>query len=339
MGKFSRKLGQKGGEFYTPKCVVELLVAMIEPFKGKVYDPCCGSGGMFVQSADFIEKHQGKINNISIYGQELNATTWRLAKMNLVIRGIEANIGDTNGDTFHDDKHKTLRADYILANPPFNVKDYGQESLLEDPRWIYDVPPEGNANYAWIQHMISKLSQNGVAGFVLANGSLSTTKKQEYNIRKKMIENDIIDCIITLPDKLFYTTGIPVSLWFLRKNKQKQKEEILFIDLREKGTLIDRKTRELSEGEILETVNIYHNWINEKDYEDKKGYCYSARLEEIIENDYSLVSGRYVGIDDSCEISKEEIEEQIKTVSEELKELLKINDELTKRLEDTLSNF
>ena len=339
MGKFARNLGQKGGEFYTPKCVVELLVAMIEPFKGKVYDPCCGSGGMFVQSVDFIEKHQGKINNISIYGQELNATTWRLAKMNLVIRGIEANIGDTNGDTFHDDKHKTLRADYILANPPFNVKDYGQESLLEDPRWIYDVPPEGNANYAWIQHMISKLSQNGVAGFVLANGSLSTTKKQEYNIRKKMIEDDIIDCIITLPDKLFYTTGIPVSLWFLRKNKQKQKEKILFIDLREKGTLIDRKTRELSEGEILETVNIYHNWINEKDYEDKKGYCYSARLEEIRENDYSLVSGRYVGIDDSEEMSKEEIEDQIKIVSVELKELLKTNEELTKKLEDILGNF
>jgi len=340
MGKFARNLGQKGGEFYTPKCVVELLVAMIEPFKGKVYDPCCGSGGMFVQSVDFIEKHQGKINNISVYGQELNATTWRLAKMNLVIRGIEANIGDTNGDTFHDDKHKTLRADYILANPPFNVKDYGQESLLEDPRWIYDVPPEGNANYAWIQHMISKLSQNGVAGFVLANGSLSTTStKQEYNIRKKMIEDDIIDCIITLPDKLFYTTGIPVSLWFLRKNKQKQKEKILFIDLREKGTLIDRKTRELSEEEILETVDIYHNWINGKNYEDKKGYCYSAGLEEIRENDYSLVSGRYVGIDDSCEMSKEEIEEQIKTVSEELKELLKINDELTEKLGDILSNF
>ena len=340
MGKFARNLGQKGGEFYTPKCIVELLVAMIEPFKGKVYDPCCGSGGMFVQSVDFIEKHQGKINNISVYGQELNATTWRLAKMNLVIRGIEANIGDTNGDTFHDDKHKTLRADYILANPPFNVKDYGQESLLEDPRWIYDVPPEGNANYAWIQHMISKLSQNGVAGFVLANGSLSTTStKQEYNIRKKMIEDDIIDCIITLPDKLFYTTGIPVSLWFLRKNKQKQKEKILFIDLREKGTLIDRKTRELSEEEILETVDIYHNWINGKNYEDKKGYCYSAGLEEIRENDYSLVSGRYVGIDDSCEMSKEEIEEQIKTVSEELKELLKINDELTEKLGDILSNF
>lgn len=339
MGKFARNLGQKGGEFYTPKCIVELLVAMIEPFKGKVYDPCCGSGGMFVQSVDFIEKHQGKINNISIYGQELNATTWRLAKMNLVIRGIEANIGDTNGDTFHDDKHKTLRADYILANPPFNVKDYGQESLLEDPRWIYDVPPKGNANYAWIQHIISKLSQNGVAGFVLANGSLSTSQKQEYNIRKKMIEDDIVDCIITLPDKLFYTTGIPVSLWFLRKNKQKQKGKILFIDLREKGTLIDRKIRELNEEEIIETVNIYHNWINEKDYEDKKGYCYSARLEEIRENDYSLVSGRYVGIDDSCEMSKEEIEEQIKTVFEELKELLKINDELTEKLGDILSNF
>ena len=339
MGKFARNLGQKGGEFYTPKCVVELLVAMIEPFKGKVYDPCCGSGGMFVQSVDFIEKHQGKINNISVYGQELNATTWRLAKMNLVIRGIEANIGDTNGDTFHEDKHKTLRADYILANPPFNVKDYGQESLLEDPRWIYDVPPKGNANYAWIQHIISKLSQNGVAGFVLANGSLSTSQKQEYDIRKKMIEDDIVDCIITLPDKLFYTTGIPVSLWFLRKNKQKQKGKILFIDLREKGTLIDRKIRELNEEEITETVNIYHNWINEKDYEDKKGYCYSARLKEIVKNDYSLVSGRYVGIDDSGEMSKDEIENQIKTVSEELKELLKINDDLTKKLGNILDNF
>ena len=339
MGKFARNLGQKGGEFYTPKCIVELLVAMIEPFKGKVYDPCCGSGGMFVQSVDFIEKHQGKINNISVYGQELNATTWRLAKMNLVIRGIEANIGDTNGDTFHEDKHKTLRADYILANPPFNVKDYGQESLLEDPRWIYDVPPKGNANYAWIQHIISKLSQNGVAGFVLANGSLSTSQKQEYDIRKKMIEDDIVDCIITLPDKLFYTTGIPVSLWFLRKNKQKQKGKILFIDLREKGTLIDRKIRELNEEEITETVNIYHNWINEKDYEDKKGYCYSARLKEIVKNDYSLVSGRYVGIDDSGEMSKDEIENQIKTVSEELKELLKINDDLTKKLGNILDNF
>ena len=308
---------------------------MIEPFNGKVYDPCCGSGGMFVQSANFVDEHQGNINNISVYGQELNATTWRLAKMNLAIRGIEADLGDSNGDTFHDDKHKALRADYILANPPFNIKDYGQESLLEDPRWKYDVPPKGNANYAWIQHMISKLSPKGVAGFVLANGSLSTSQTQEYNIRKAMIEDDIVDCIITLPDKLFYTTGIPVSLWFLRKQKT-QDNKILFIDLREKGTLIDRKIRELSKEEIKETANTYHNWLKNENYEDIKGYCYSASLEEIRENDYSLVSGRYVGIDDSNEMSKEEVEEQIKIVSSELKELLKENQELAKKVEEIL---
>lgn len=335
MGKFARNLGQKGGEFYTPRCVVELLVEMIEPFNGKVYDPCCGSGGMFVQSANFVDEHQGNINNISVYGQELNATTWRLAKMNLAIRGIEADLGDSNGDTFHDDKHKALRADYILANPPFNIKDYGQESLLEDPRWKYDVPPKGNANYAWIQHMISKLSPKGVAGFVLANGSLSTSQTQEYNIRKAMIEDDIVDCIITLPDKLFYTTGIPVSLWFLRKQKT-QDNKILFIDLREKGTLIDRKIRELSKEEIKETANTYHNWLKNENYEDIKGYCYSASLEEIRANDYSLVSGRYVGIDDSNEMSKEEVEEQIKIVSNELKDLLKENQELAKKVEKIL---
>ena len=275
MGKFARNLGQKGGEFYTPRCVVELLVEMIEPFNGKVYDPCCGSGGMFVQSANFVNEHQGNINNISVYGQELNATTWRLAKMNLAIRGIEADLGDSNGDTFHDDKHKALRADYILANPPFNIKDYGQESLLEDPRWKYDVPPKNNANYAWIQHIISKLSPKGVAGFVLANGSLSTTQKQEYNIRKAMIEDDIVDCIITLPDKLFYTTGIPVSLWFLRKQKTRD-NKVLFIDLREKGTMIDRRVRELTKEEIKETADIYHNWLKNENYEDIKGYCYPA---------------------------------------------------------------
>ena len=233
LGKFARNLGQKGGEFYTPRCVVELLVNMIEPYSGKVYDPCCGSGGMFVQSANFVSSHQGNVDNISVYGQELNATTWRLAKMNLVIRGIDADLGDSNADTFHNDKHKALRADYILANPPFNIKDYGQPQLLEDPRWKYDIPPAGNANYAWIQHIISKLSPKGVAGFVLANGSLSTTLNQEYNIRKGMIEDNIVDCIITLPDKLFSTTGIPVSLWFLRKQKTRG-NEILFIDMRDR---------------------------------------------------------------------------------------------------------
>ena len=335
LSKFASAEGKGGGEFYTPTCIVKTLVEMIEPFKGRVYDPCCGSGGMFVQSANFVNEHQGNINNISVYGQELNATTWRLAKMNLAIRGIEADLGDSNGDTFHDDKHKALRADYILANPPFNIKDYGQESLLEDPRWKYDVPPKNNANYAWIQHIISKLSPKGVAGFVLANGSLSTTQKQEYNIRKAMIEDDIVDCIITLPDKLFYTTGIPVSLWFLRKQKTRD-NKVLFIDLREKGTMIDRRVRELTKEEIKETADIYHNWLKNENYEDIKGYCYSASLEEIKNNDYSLVSGRYVGIDDSNEMSQEEIEEQIKIVSKELKDLLRENQELAKRVEEIL---
>lgn len=209
LGEFSKKFGQKGGEFYTPRCVVDLIVNMIEPFNGRVYDPCCGSGGMFSQSVNFIKQHQGNINNISVYGQELNPDTWRMAKMNLAIRGITADLGDSYGDTFHDDKHKTLRADFIMANPPFNISDYGQPSLLEDPRWIYDIPPQGNANYAWIQHIISKLSPRGVAGFVLANGSLSTSSKQEYNIRQKMLEEGIVDCIIALPTNLFSTVTIP----------------------------------------------------------------------------------------------------------------------------------
>lgn len=331
LGKFARNLGQKGGEFYTPRCVVELLVNMIEPYSGKVYDPCCGSGGMFVQSANFVKEHQGNVDSISVYGQELNATTWRLAKMNLVIRGIDADLGDANADTFHNDKHKALRADYILANPPFNIKDYGQPMLLEDPRWKYDIPPAGNANYAWIQHMISKLSPKGVAGFVLANGSLSTSSKQEYNIRKKVIEDNMVDCIITLPDKLFSTTGIPVALWFLRKQKTRD-NKILFIDMRDKGELIDKKTRELSKEEILEVSTIYHNWLKNDGYEDINGFCYSADLEEIKNNDYSLVSGRYVGINIENEMTLEEIEQNIVIAKKELKELLKINSELSDKI-------
>ena len=326
LGKFARNLGQKGGEFYTPRCVVELLVNMIEPYSGKVYDPCCGSGGMFVQSANFVKEHQGNVDSISVYGQELNATTWRLAKMNLVIRGIDADLGDSNADTFHNDKHKALRADYILANPPFNIKDYGQPQLLEDPRWKYDIPPASNANYAWIQHMISKLSPKGVAGFVLANGSLATSLKQEYNIRKGMLEDDIVDCIITLPDKLFSTTGIPVSLWFLRKQKTRN-NEVLFIDMRERGELVDRKIRELSKNDILEASQTYHNWLNKKNYEDIKGYCCSVNIEIIKENDYSLVSGRYVGIEKSNSLTDEEINEKIKKVLAELEELFKKDEE------------
>jgi type I restriction enzyme M protein len=333
LGEFSKKFGQKGGEFYTPQSVVDLIVNMIEPFKGRVYDPCCGSGGMFSHSVKFIKEHQGNIDNISVYGQELNPDTWRLAKMNLAIRGIPADLGDSYGDTFHDDKHKTLRADFIMANPPFNISDYGQPSLLGDPRWIYDTPPEGNANYAWIQHMVSKLAPKGVAGFVLANGSLSTNGKQEYNIRKQMLEKNggIVDCIIALPTNLFSTVTIPASLWFLRKDRN-NKNKTLFIDCREKGFMITRKIRELTDKEILEISGTYHKWLKGKDYKDIKGFCKSATLDEIKATDYSLVPGRYVGIDDSNKQSKEEIEAEIKKVKQELKELMAKGKELDTKI-------
>lgn len=361
LGEFSKKFGQKGGEFYTPRCVVDLIVNMIEPFIGRVYDPCCGSGGMFSQSANFIKQHQGNINNISVYGQELNPDTWRMAKMNLAIRGITADLGNSYGDTFHDDKHKTLRADFIMANPPFNISDYGQPSLLEDPRWIYDIPPQGNANYAWIQHIISKLSPKGVAGFVLANGSLSTSSKQEYNIRQKMLEEGIVDCIIALPTNLFSTVTIPACLWFLRKDCR-NKGKTLFIDCREKGIMIDRKIRELTyndvtvghqdndeiiekakaynlaiygdenKGDIESIAAVYHAWLKDEGYEDVKGFCKSATIEEIREADYSLVPGRYVGIDDSGKMSEEEVKAEIVRVKQELKELMEKGKELDEKI-------
>ena len=336
MGKFARSLGQTGGEFYTPRCIVKLLVRMIQPMNGRVYDPCCGSGGMFVQAADFVKAHQGNVDQISVYGQELNATTWKLAKMNLAIRGIDANLGDAPGDTFHDDKHKALRVDYILANPPFNISDYGQPSLLEDPRWIYGIPPVGNANYAWIEHMYSKLAPKGIAGFVLANGSLSTTGKQEYDIRKAMLEEGVIDCIITLPDKLFYTTGIPVSLWFVRKNKTHK--NVLFIDARNMGEMIDRKVRELKDDDLDKITSTYHNWLNKTGYEDVKGFCKDASLEEIREADYTLVPGRYVGIDESGKMSEEEIDAEIKKLSNELLDMLEENKKLEEKVKEILKN-
>lgn len=336
MGKFARSLGQTGGEFYTPRCIVKLLVRMIQPMNGRVYDPCCGSGGMFVQAADFVKAHQGNVDQISVYGQELNATTWKLAKMNLAIRGIDANLGDAPGDTFHDDKHKALRVDYILANPPFNISDYGQPSLLEDPRWIYGIPPVGNANYAWIEHMYSKLAPKGIAGFVLANGSLSTTGKQEYDIRKAMLEEGVIDCIITLPDKLFYTTGIPVSLWFVRKNKTHK--NVLFIDARNMGEMIDRKVRELKDDDLEKITSTYHNWLNKTGYEDVKGFCKDASLEEIREADYTLVPGRYVGIDESGKMSEEEIDAEIKKLSNELLDMLEENKKLEEKVKEILKN-
>lgn len=313
LGKFAATEGKGGGEFYTPKCVVNLIVEMIEPYKGKIYDPCCGSGGMFVQSLKFIEEHKGNRKNISIYGQEQVATTRKLARMNLAIRGIAGNLGAVPADTFFKDQHPDLKADFIMANPPFNLKQWrGDDELMADPRWAgYETPPTGNANYAWILHMVSKLSENGVAGFVLANGSMSTNTKGEGEIRRRLIENDLIDCMIALPGQLFYTTQIPVCLWFLTRNKGAQtiadqsqasyrdrRGETLFIDARNLGSMIDRTHKELTLEDIGTIARTYHAWRGEeKDgvYEDQPGFCKAATLAEIQGNDYVLTPGRYVG--------------------------------------------
>ncbi len=308
LGKFAASEGKGGGEFYTPKSIVALLAEMLEPYKGKIYDPCCGSGGMFVQSIKFIQSHNGNQKDIAIYGQEYTNTTYKLAKMNLAIRGINGNLGEVAGDTFFKDQHPDLKADYIMANPPFNQKQWREDSqLTKDPRWAgYDVPPTGNANYAWIMNMISKLSENGTAGFVLANGSMSTATSGEGTIRQKMIENDLVDCMIALPGQLFYTTTIPVCLWFLTKNKKEQigkgyrnrEGETLFIDARQKGSMISRVQKEFTTDDIAAIARTYHAWRGEeKDgaYEDVAGYCKSATLDDIVKHDYVLAPGRYVG--------------------------------------------
>ena len=306
LGMFADAEGKNGGQFYTPQSIVKVLVDMLEPYKGRIYDGCCGSGGMFVQSEKFIESHQGKIGDLSIYGQESNPTTVKLAKMNLAIRGIDANI--QFGDTFTNDLHPDLKADYIIANPPFNISDWKGEQLRDDKRWKYGIPPVGNANYAWLQHFLHKLSPNGTAAIVLANGSMNSNTGNEGEIRKAMIEAGVVDCMVALPAQLFYNTMIPACLWFLAKNKKTDKKfrdrskEILFIDARNLGSMINRRNKELGEKDIAQITDTYHNWRNiEGNYIDIAGFCKAATIEEVIQNNYVLMPGRYVGTEDEVE--------------------------------------
>ena len=310
------------------------MVEMIEPYQGRVYDPCCGSGGMFVQSLKFIENHQGNVRDLSIFGQEKNPTTWKLAKMNLAIRSIDGNLGKFAADTFHEDVHKDLKADFILANPPFNISDWGQEKLVDDYRWKYGVPPKGNANYAWLQHMISKLSMNGKAGIVLANGSLSAGG-QEAEIRKNLIENDLVDCIIAMPSNLFYTVTIPCSVWIINRNK-KQKGKTLFINVTNLGTMVTRKLRELTDEDIHKISDTYHNYQNDNNYEDILGFCKSSTIEEVKENDYVLTPGRYVGAEEAEDDGipfEEKMKELTKELYKQFEESHKLEEEIRKNLE------
>lgn len=337
LGKFASAEGKLGGEFYTPSCVVRTLVEMIEPFSGQIFDPACGSGGMFCQSARFVKEHRGNVHDISIYGQESNPTTWKLCKMNLAIRGLEANLGKHNADSFHDDQHKTLKANYILANPPFNISDWGGERLEGDVRWKYGNPPVGNANFAWLQHMLHHLNPaGGVAGTVLANGSLSSSTTNESEIRKNMVNGDVVECIVSLPGQLFYSTAIPVSLWILRKGKTANASgKVLFIDARHMGHMIDRRIRELSDNDISQIATVYHNWRNGKDYENIPGFCKEESTEYISQNDYILTPGRYVGVADE-NADDELFEDKMARLSSELIELLDRADVLHSELREEM---
>jgi len=350
LGQFASAEGKKGGEFYTPRCVVRLLVEMLEPFRGRVYDPCCGSAGMFVQSVEFIEAHATGNGNggraraqISIYGQELNYTTWRLAKMNLAIRGIEGRI--EQGDSFHNDRFPDLKADYILANPPFNMKEWGGERLREDKRWKFGVPPVRNANFAWVQHIIHHLAPTGVAGFVLANGSMSSNQSGEGEIRRNIIEADLVDCMVALPDKLFYTTQIPACLWFLARDKKNarfrdRRGEVLFIDARKMGRMVDRTHRELTDEDIHKIAHTYHAWRGEKEageYRDMPGFCKSAALDEIRQHGYVLTPGRYVGADvqdEDDEPFEEKMQRLVAQLREQQAEARRLDEVMWKNLEE-----
>jgi type I restriction enzyme M protein len=338
LAQFASAEGKKGGQFYTPRCVVQLLVEMLAPYRGRVYDPCCGSGGMFVQSVKFVEAHASGNGNggkargeISIYGQESNHTTWRLAKMNLAIRGIEANLGPEHADSFHRDLHPDLKADYILANPPFNDSDWRGDLLKKDVRWKYGVPPASNANFAWVQHFIHHLAPTGLAGFVLANGSLSSSLSAEREIRKNIIEADLVDCIVALPGQLFYSTQIPVCLWFIARDKRDRRfrdrrGETLFIDARKMGRMVDRVHRELTEEDIRQIADTYHAWRGDKDctkkYKDVPGFCKSATIQDIRKHNYVLTPGRYVGAPREEE-DDEPFDEQMARLTAQLREQMK----------------
>jgi len=365
LGRFAAAEGKGGGEFYTPKCIVKLIAEMIEPYKGKIYDPCCGSGGMFVQSIKFVESHQGNTRDISIYGQEYTATTYKLAKMNLAIRGISANLGEVPADTFFKDQHPDLKADFIMANPPFNQKGWrAKTELVDDARWAgYEVPPANNANYAWIMHILSKLSEGGIAGFVLANGSMSSQSSGEGELRKQFVENDLVDCMIALPGQLFFTTQIPVCLWFMTKSKdanpdkglRDRRYETLFIDARQLGTMIDRTQKELTEEDIQKIADTYHAWrsvgvdpgvhpnqsaganTQVRPYEDIPGFCKSALIEDIQKHDYVLTPGRYVGIaeEEDDDIPFEEKMEVLTTaLFAQMKESVKLDEVIRQNLEE-----
>ena len=341
LGEFALAEGKKGGQFYTPISVVQLLVEMLEPYKGRVFDPCCGSGGMFVQSEKFVAEHQGKINDISIYGQESNQTTWRLAKMNLAIRAIDSSqVKWNNEGSFLNDAHKDLKADYIIANPPFNVSDWSGELLKNDGRWQFGTPPAGNANYGWIQHFLYHLKPDvGLAGFVLAKGSLTSKSSNEGEIRKNLIDADLMECVVNLPAKLFLNTQIPACLWFMRRGKKRRNNEILFIDARNLGHLINRRTKELNNGDIKKITDIYHNWQNKTEgeddsYQDIAGFCKSVTKDEVAKLDYVLTPGRYVGleeVEDDFDF-KERFNQLQKEFESQLEEEKTLNDRITQNL-------
>ena len=337
LGEFALAEGKKGGQFYTPESIVKLLVEMLQPYKGRVFDPCCGSGGMFVQSEKFILAHQGKINDISIYGQESNQTTWRLAKMNLAIRGIDSSqVKWNNEGSFLNNAHKDLKADYIIANPPFNDSDWSGNLLRNDARWSFGVPSEKNANFAWLQHFLYHLAPNGLAGIVLANGALSSDTLNDDVIRKKMIDSNVVDCIVMLPEKLFFNTGISASLWFLRKNRKR--EEILLIDGSKLGLMVSRKLRILEKADLNRISTTYSKWKNENDYEDIIGFCKSSNRNKIVENNYILTPGRYIGdlVDPEEKLS---FNSKILAFNKTQNELNEISDAINKEIKSKLSSY